>query len=275
MSFEITGRYITVDGTRIFYEECGTGTPVFCIHTAGACSIEYYEFMPALAQHGYRVIAVDLPGHGKSYPVNWEPFRRMHDYAEFTWKIAKAVCGSEKPIILGTSIGGDMTVDLAAHHSEEMLAALALEGAAYTPTFPDIRIYEDPHACPGWRDEMERAAISSLYYPVDKEKVVETRWMHRYAPQEIAVADLECWANHDVRSGLKNITCPIMIFKGEADYYVPDELLQATVDDIADGLAEFIVGPRMGHYPMFEQPEELTEICMDFLKRHSVAAKAA
>ncbi|MYW96258.1 alpha/beta hydrolase [Amycolatopsis rubida] len=270
MTNEIIGRYATVDGTRVYYEECGEGVPVFCIHTAGACSIEYYEFLPAMAAHGFRVIAVDLPGHGKSYPVNWEPFRRMHDYAEFVWRIIETVCGDEKPIVLGTSIGGDMTVDLACHHSAGMRAALALEGAAHTPTFPDIRIYEDPHACPGWRDQMERAAISSLYYPTSDEKVVETRWMHRYAPQEIAVADLECWANHDVREHLANISCPIMIFKGEADYYVPDHLLQATVEGIRDGLAEFVVGPRMGHYPMFEQPEALTDICVDFLKRHSV-----
>lgn len=274
MSLEIIGRYVDVDGTRIYYEECGEGAPVFCIHTAGACSIEYYQFLPALAQHGFRVIAVDLPGHGKSYPVNWEPFRRMHDYAEFVWRIIETVCRSDKPIVLGTSIGGDMTVDLACHHSSDIRAALALEGAAYTPTFPDIRIYEDPHACPSWRDSMERAAISSLYYPTSEEKVIETRWMHRYAPQEVAVADLECWAHHDVRQHLKDISCPIMIFKGEADYYVPDHLLQATVDGIRDGLAEFVVGPRMGHYPMFEQPEDLTSICVDFLKRHAVLDKA-
>ena len=274
MSHEIIGRYVTVDGTRIYYEQCGQGTPLFCIHTAGACSIEYYEFLPEMARRGFRAIAIDLPGHGKSYPVNWEPFRQMHAYAEFVWKIAKAVCGNEKPVILGCSIGGNMTVDLACHHSAEMLAALALEGAAHTPTFPDLRIYEHPHAAPGWRDMMERAAISSLYYPVEESKVVETRWMHRYCSQEIAVADLECWANHDVRSKLKDVVCPIMIFKGEADYYLPEHLLDATVAGISKGLAEKVIGARMGHYPMFEQPKDLAQICCDFLDRHGVLSAA-
>ncbi|MFL5521427.1 MAG: alpha/beta fold hydrolase [Gemmatimonadales bacterium] len=178
-------------------------------------------------------------------------------------------------VVVGASIGGDMVTDLACHHSDRMRAALVLEGAAYTPTFPDIFIYEHPHACPGWRDMMERAAISSLYYPVSEEKVTETRWMHRYAPKEIAVADLECWATHDVRDKLGNITCPTLIFKGEADYYLPEELLDATVAGIREGLAEKIVGPEMGHYPMFEQPERLADICVDFLKRKGVAPRAA
>jgi pimeloyl-ACP methyl ester carboxylesterase len=81
-----------VDGTRIYYEECGDGMPLFCVHTAGACSIEYYQFRPIMADQGFWAIAVDLPGHGKSYPVSWEPFRVMHDYAEFVWKIIEAVC---------------------------------------------------------------------------------------------------------------------------------------------------------------------------------------
>jgi pimeloyl-ACP methyl ester carboxylesterase len=270
MSLEITGRYAMVDGTRIYYEECGEGIPLFCIHTAGACSIEYYEYLPLMAQRGFRAIAVDLPGHGKSYPVDWQPIRRMHEYAEFVWRIIETVCGDEEPIVVGCSIGGDMTVDLACHHSDNMRAALALEGAAHTPTFPDIRIYEHPHAAPGWRDLMERAAISSLYYPISEEKVTETRWMHRYAAQEIAVADLQCWATHDARDHLDQISCPILIFKGEADYYLPEELLDATVAGIKDGLSEKMVAPRMGHYPMFEQPEELADITVDFLKRYEV-----
>ena len=274
MSHELVGRYVMVDGTRIYYEECGEGIPLVCIHTAGACSIEYYQFLPEMARRGFRAIAIDLPGHGKSYPVEWGPIRQMHTYGEFTWKVAKAICGNDKPVILGTSIGGNMTVDIACHHSKDMLAALALEGAAHTPTFPDLRIYEHPHAAPAWRDIMERAAISSLYYPVSEEKVVETRWMHRYCSQEIAVADLECWANHDVRDRLKDIVCPTLIFKGIADYYLPDHLLQATVDGIADGLSEMIIGERMGHYPMFEQPKALAEICCDFLVRHGVKIPA-
>jgi pimeloyl-ACP methyl ester carboxylesterase len=269
MSNEIIGHYVSVDGTRIYYEECGEGVPLFCIHTAGACSIEYYEFLPIMAERGFRAIAVDLPGHGKSYPVNGEPFRVMHEYAEFVWQIINVVC-DDKPVVVGCSIGGNMVTDLACHHSEEMHAALALEGAAFTPTFPNVNLYEHPHACPSWRDLMERAADASLYRPISEERRQEVRWMHRYAPQEIATGDLQCWVNHDVRDKLDQVSCPLLIFKGEADYYLPEQLLDDTVAGVRDGLAEKVVGKEMGHYPMFEQPGKLADICLDFLTRHEV-----
>lgn len=61
MSAEIVGRYVEVDGNRTFYDECGEGTPVVCVHTAGADSREYQYLLPLLAERGYRGLALDLP----------------------------------------------------------------------------------------------------------------------------------------------------------------------------------------------------------------------
>lgn len=267
---ELTGHYVEVDGTRIYYEEMGEGDPFFLIHTAGANSMEYHELMPLIADAGYRAIAVDLPGHGKSYPVDWGPFRQMREYSAFTWDVIQAVC-DEDPIVMGCSIGGNMVTDMACHYSDDMVAALALEGAAYTPTFPDVHEYEHSHACPGWRDIMERAAEQSMHRPVSEAEVEEIRWQHRYAPQEIATGDLESWVNHDVRDKLGDISCPFMLFKGESDFYVPDEIMESTIAEVPDEHGEFIVGDEMGHYPMFEDPQALAEISLDFLERQGVA----
>ncbi len=266
---DITGHYISIEGTRTYYEECGEGTPFFCIHTAGACSLEFHSFMPLVARHGFRTIAIDLPGHGKSYPVNWEPFRIMHDYAEFAWKIICAVSGPDKPVVSGCSIGGNMVTDLACHHSEDMLAALAFEGAAVTP-FYHLGAYEEPHACPGWHSIMERAAMSSSYQPLSDEKAAELRWMHRFSSQEVTIGDMLCWANHNVLDKVKDIRCPYLIVMGEADIFLSEELLDMTIADIPNGLAEKHVGKKFGHYPMVEQPEMLAGIVIDFLKKKSI-----
>lgn len=267
--YELTGHYVNVEGTRIYYDECGAGPTMICIHTANACSIEYYRFLPEMAKRGIRAIALDLPGHGKSYPINWQPVRVMHEYAEFVWKFAKLVCPDDKPIIMGSSIGGHMTTDIACHHSEEMRAALACEGGPYADNEVYCKycdMWEHPHAMPSWRDIIERAAESSMYDPTP-EKITELRWQHRYCPQEIGTGDLQCWVNHGVMDLLKNVKCPIMAFKGEADYWVPEDMLDATVKGVPNGLAEKVIGPKMGHYPMFEQPAALAGICFDFLKR--------
>lgn len=271
----ITGHYVSVSGTRIYYEECGDGIPLVCIHTAGASSLEYYLFLPIMAKNGFRAIAIDLPGHGKSYPMNWRPFKIMHEYSEFVWKIIQAICHGNKPIVCGCSIGGEMVTDMACYHSEDMEAALALEGGAYPDPntvgkYYHFGLYEDPHSCPGWSNFLERAAIYASYHPIPKGKEIELRWQHRYACQEIATGDLQCWVNHDCKDKLKEIKCPYLGLKGEADWTMPDEVLNDTVKRIPKGLAEAVIGKRMGHYPIFEQPEALADIVMDFLRRKKV-----
>lgn len=266
---KITGHYEVIEDTRIYYESCGNGNPLICIHTAGACSMEFHEFMTIMAAKGFRVMAIDLPGHGKSYPVNWQPFRLMHEYAEFVWKIIETICPDEKPIISGCSIGGNMVTDMACHHSDAMLAALAFEGAAVTP-FYQLDAYEEPHACPGWHSIMERAAISASYQPMAAEKAVELRWLHRYSSQEVAIGDMLCWSNHNVLDKMGNITCPYLVLMGEADIFLVEELLDMTIAEIPNGLGEKAIGKEMGHYPMFEQPEALAQIVMDFLHRKRV-----
>jgi len=270
MPEEITGRYVTVDSTRIYYDECGDGIPFLCLHTVGASSLIYRYFMPIMARNGFRVIAPDYPGHGKSYPVNWEPIRNTHEHAEFMWKVTEAICDGEKPVVYGCAVGGDMALDMACYHSKGMLAAVVMEGACRTPTFPNVRELEEPHACPGAQYLIERAAITAMYYPCPEERVRELRWQHRFAGQLAIWGVGQCWPSQDCGAKLKDIKCPILVFKGEADYYVPEELIEETMAGIPEGLAERYTGKKVGHYPMFEEPEYTAEVVMEFLKRKTV-----
>jgi pimeloyl-ACP methyl ester carboxylesterase len=74
MSLEpIVGRYLQVRyedaDYRIFFEEAGQGVPLFCLHTAGADSRQYRHLLnDAAVTSRFRVIAFDLPYHGRSTP---------------------------------------------------------------------------------------------------------------------------------------------------------------------------------------------------------------
>ena len=271
MANEFIGRYLNVGKTRIYYEACGSGLPMFCIHTAGACSLEYRHFAPIMADNGLRAIAVDLPGHGKSDPVDWKPIRNMHEYGEFVWKVIEAVCQGEKPIVIGCSIGGDMTVELACHHSKDMRAGIALEGAAFTPTVPPaIGEYASLHANPSWHDQIDRGVEMSCYQPHSKEMLTALQWTHHYAHPMMGVADLQCWATHDVRDKLKDIKCPVLVVAGEADFFVPEIFVDETVAAIPGGLGEKLIAQKVGHYPMFEQPQYTADFVLSFLRRRNI-----
>ena len=69
----IIGRYLTLDlgGSqhRIYFEEAGAGIPLLCLHTGGADTRQYRHLMldEAITSR-FRVIAFDMPFHGKSTP---------------------------------------------------------------------------------------------------------------------------------------------------------------------------------------------------------------
>src|SRR5262245_4495775 len=267
---EITGHYVSVGGTRTFFDEMGAGTPIVCVHTAGSDSREYRYLLPLLARSGLRAIAVDLPGHSRSYPVGWQPARTIHEHAEFVYRFANAVC-DERPVIMGCSIGGDITLDLVANHSTDLLAAVAMEGAAWTPTFPDPEEMSRPSWMPGWQDVMERAAISSLARSVPAEKVTELRWQHR-GSQLAAAGDLSGWSTHDVRGRLRSARCPVLLVVGVEDFWVPVEIVRATAKELPD--CELEVLDDVGHYPMFEAPERIAELTERFLRKKKLLAAA-
>jgi len=267
---EITGHYVSVGGTRIFFDEIGAGTPIICVHTAGSDSREYRYLLPLLARLGLRAIAPDLPGHSRSYPVGWQAARTIHEHAEFVYSFAKAVC-DERPVIMGCSIGGDITLDLVANHSADLLAAIPMEGAAWTPTFPNPEEMSRPSWMPGWQDVMERAAISSLARSVPADKVTELRWQHR-GSQLAAAGDLAGWSKHDVRGRLRNARCPVLLIVGVEDFWVPVEIVRATEKELPD--CELEVLDDVGHYPMFEVPERIVELTGRFLRKKKLLAAA-
>ena len=80
----ITGRYIHVpyagEDYRVFYEEAGQGIPLVCLHTAGTDSREWrHQLCDADINGSFRVIALDLPRHGKSIPPSgwWKEEYRL------------------------------------------------------------------------------------------------------------------------------------------------------------------------------------------------------
>jgi pimeloyl-ACP methyl ester carboxylesterase len=263
---DINGHYVKVNGTRTFYDEIGDGQPIVCVHTAGACSLEYTYILPLFAELGFHAYALDLPGHMRSYPVKWQQHRSIHEHAEFVYAFTKKL-GLKKPVIIGCSIGGDITLDYAGHHSKEMAAGIPMEGLARSPTFPLPSGSLHPSWCPGWQDLMERAAIESLNRKCSAEKIQELRWQHR-GSQVAAVGDLEAWATHDVRALMPKVECPMLVVRGEDDFWVPRELTDETANLLPKGEALHL--KNIGHYPMFEDPKLIANIVADFCRKHKI-----
>ncbi len=110
----VTGRYLHLDllgrPHRLYVEEAGQGIPLLCLHTAGSDGRQYRGLLnDARVTENFRVIAFDMPWHGKSSPpAGWqnEEYRlTSRDYVRMICEVADAL-ELDKPVVMGCSIGG-------------------------------------------------------------------------------------------------------------------------------------------------------------------------
>lgn len=264
---DIVGRYVKVNGTRIHYDELGSGTPLLLIHTLYACSLEWTRCMPLLAEQGFHCVAIDLPGNSRSYPPNWMPLKSTREYGDFLAQFIATVFGDDKVVVAGTSIGGNLTVDLALRHSDKLLAAVAFEGAIFTPTVAPLDDIDHPASVPGMQDSIERAAIESLAPGTDPDVVEELRWQHRFTGNHTGISQRRVWSDHDLRHLAGPVSCPLLVLYGEYDFYVPTGVADLTKDLIPNCDVRRLYG--IGHYPMVEDPQGCCHIITDFVRRNA------
>lgn len=263
---QLVGSYTEVGGARTFYESVGEGRPFLCIPPAGADGRIYRHTLPAMAVAGYRAIAVDLPGHGRSFPLGWELTESLHTFGDWVVEFAD-VLDLERPVIMGCSVGGNIAIDIAAHHSDRIAAAIAFAGAAHTPTFTGADALMDPHAF-AW-ETITQTMVSSVVRPdASAEQVQEIRWLHKCSSGRQYAADLVGWERQDVRDRLADVTVPLLLAIGDGDYFLPPELVRATADAV-DG-AVFVSFEGLGHYPMWEDPETVNAAVLEFLREAEV-----
>ena len=133
----IVGRYAAVEGCRIFFEEAGGGIPLLCLHTAGADSRQWRHVLnDADITRRFRVIAFDLPYHGRSTPPGewWLSRYRLTtraylDIIRAVWKALEL----KRPVVMGCSMGGAIVLKLAAEYQDELRGIIGLEASAHAP----------------------------------------------------------------------------------------------------------------------------------------------
>jgi pimeloyl-ACP methyl ester carboxylesterase len=259
----VTARYLRLEllgqPHRVYVEEAGSGIPLLCLHTAGADSRQYRALMnDARILERYRVVAFDLPWHGKSSPPpGWQrtDYRlSSRDYVEIILRMADALA-LERPVALGCSIGGRIVLHLALEHPERFRALIGLQAGAHVDPYYDLDWLHRPDVHGG---EVCAGIVSGLIAPASPEaERWETLWHYMQGGPGVFKGDLFFYTRDgDIRARVADIDtrrCPLYLLSGEYDY-------SCTPDDTRD-LARRIAGTRalimqgLGHFPMSEDPE--------------------
>ena len=142
------------------------GHPLVCLHTAGADARQYRHMMNDEAVTSrFRVIAFDLPWHGKSYPPEgWqdEEYQLSTDLYVETVMAFCAALDLSRPALIGCSIGGRIALELAHRHSDRFRALIGVESADYQEPWYDTAWLHRPDVHGG---EVCAALVSGLVAP--------------------------------------------------------------------------------------------------------------
>jgi non-heme chloroperoxidase len=224
----------TTDGTEIFFKDWGSGQPIVFSHGWPLSSDDWDAQMLFFLQHGFRVIAHDRRGHGRSSQPG-----EGNDMDHYADDLA-AVTGHldlRGAVHVGHSAGGGEVARYIGRHGESRVAKAALISAV-TPSV--VQTQANPAGTPradfeglqaalaANRSEFYRAVPSGPFYNYDQpgvepsEAVIANWW--RQGMTGGAKGQYDCvsaFIHDDWSEDLKKITVPVLVMNGDGDQIVP------------------------------------------------------
>jgi non-heme chloroperoxidase len=228
------GMVKTKDGVDIFYKDWGKGQPIVFSHGWPLSSDDWDAQMMFFLNHGYRVIAHDRRGHGRSSQV-----ADGHDMDHYADDLAAVTTylDLEEAIHIGHSTGGGEVVRYLARHGEGRVTKAAIL-CAVPPLM--VKTSANPNGLPkevfdGFqaalaanRSEFYRDVASGPFYGYNRpgakpsEAVIQNWWRQGMMGGAKAHYDgIVAFSQTDFTEDLKKINVPVLVMHSEDDQIVP------------------------------------------------------
>lgn len=248
---------LVVDGRAVFAPGAlkGGRPLILFLHGAGMDHSVWAMQSRWFSARGVDVLALDLPGHGRS---DGPALPTIDAMADWTSRLVEAA-GADKAILVGHSMGALVALATAARHPARV-AALALVGAAAKmPVHPDMLALAKA-------GEEGAVAMVSLWglgagavqggAPTPGHWMLGSVWrlIARSAPGVLHNDLAACDAAGDVTALAARVACPTLVLSGERDMMTPARGGKALAASIAG--ARHAVIPGAGHMMMIERDRE-------------------
>jgi pimeloyl-ACP methyl ester carboxylesterase len=250
---------LTRDGHALFYRKEGRGEPPVVLVHGWCCDHTYLEPQLEHFRPAHRVVAVDLLGHGRSdKPVQPYSIRGFAD--DVAWMCREL--GVKKPLVVGHSMGGVVSVELAARHPDLVQAVVVLDSITI-PT-PDRRpeleaqlaAFQGPDYAGAMRDFLP--GFFSTYD--DPERCARIEKLMAESPQHVAAAAFAGLIGWDGVAALSACKVPAL-YIAATSLRTDLEHLRALCPQL---LTAQVVGA--GHFLQLEVPDQVNAMLDRFLE---------
>jgi pimeloyl-ACP methyl ester carboxylesterase len=270
-------KFLDVDNIRTHYLEAGQGPTVVLLHSGefgGAAEISWEHTIPALADAGYRAVAPDWLGFGRTDKIydfsapRERPLKHMRRFLD-----AMAITEAD---FIGNSMGGSMLVQIASRPPSILpIRSMVLgPGGGGTPETPERKTLLSYDGS----DKAMRALVAAMFY--DKRLANDDAYIARRQEFAHMPGAYEAVAASRFRAPFRqggsgfggpdatpyeNVAVPTLIVAGENDPLREPGFAPKLAARIKG--AECLVLPQCGHCPNIEKPAEFNAAVVRFLDK--------
>jgi pimeloyl-ACP methyl ester carboxylesterase len=224
-----------------------------------------------IAHHGFNVLAVDLPGHGRS---GGEPLASIEAIADFVLALLDAA-EVDRATLVGHSMGALAALETAARHGGRV-ERIALLGPGAPMTVSD-----DLLELAARNDHVAYELINGWSYSAERQlggNPVPGLWMtgnamrlmERNRPGALATDLLACHRYSNAIAAATAVRCPALVITGARDIMVPPRNAQPLIAALAG--VEILALPRSGHALMTEEPDAVLDALRAFVSLPAASA---
>jgi len=274
--------FIEVEQGKLFYEIRGEGNWLVLLHGAWACQEWWSWQVPYLAQK-YRVLTLDLRGHGQSSPL-----REPHSVEGFTrdLEIFLQKVGITEVVLIGWSMGGMISIQYCLQNPWPVRALILIATRGHR--HPDMkrrilfqylkarlsllvdlaapRKYDrGTESFPGERERIEEEfqAMLAPAAPLEVREWVKADLEHHPRKNYFEIA--KSFWDWEAGEKIRKITLPTLILVGSQDVHTPPACAHS-LNRIIPG-SQLIIVEGAGHCLPLECPERVNREIVEFLKK--------
>lgn len=268
----------STDGVEIFYKDWGSGQPIVFHHGWPLSADEWDAQMLFFLEHGFRVIAADRRGHGRSAQV--ADGHDMDHYAADTADLVELL-GLTDAVHVGHSTGGGVVARYVARHHAGRVAKAVLIGAV-PPLM--VQTAENPGGLPRELFDGFRASVatnraqfyldlaSGPFYGFNRpgvepqQGVIWNWWRQAMAGGAKAHHDgIAAFSETDFTDDLKAIEVPTLVLHGDDDQVVPIDIsAKRTIEFLRDG--QLVVHAGFSHGMCVVNADTINADLLEFIR---------